>query len=589
MTSPLHGKPDAGTNPLDLAMQRCMPGLGLAIVISMFSSLGMLIVPLYMMQISNRVLSSYSISSLVALTVIALGGLALYAVLDYCRTRLSQKLGSWLGQRLGLDAIEAIITQSLRGDNGVQGLRDINLLKQFVSGSAITSVFELVWTPLFFLVLFLMHPVYGYFALGSAVLLIVLGIGAEFGMRRSIREADTATNRATERLASALRHAEVIEAMGMAGPISARWLSETENANKLTETSLRRVTALGALSRMVRMALQIGVMGVGVLLIIEQMASVGSLFAASIIVARALAPFDHIIGDWQRWGAMQAAYRRLRDLLSGVGTARSTMVLPRPAGAVEIDRVVYVPPGLNRAVLKGISLFIAPGEAVGIIGPSAAGKSTLARLLVGVWKPSNGAVRLDGHDVYLWNRDNFGQYVGYLPQAVSLFEGTVRDNISRMAAADPLAVVAAAKKARVHEMIGRLPHGYDTEIGSVYTLSGGQRQRIALARALFGDPSLIVLDEPDSNLDTEGVDALLTAIADAKRRGGTVVLVTHHHALLAALDKVVVMRDGIIEGVVTPPEASAILNGRPVSVTKARAIAAGPDRDGAASAAGGGR
>lgn len=579
----------AASNPLDQALQRCLPGLGLAVLISVFSSIGVLIVPLYMMQVSDRVLSSYSLSTLVALTVVALGGLALYAVLDYCQTRLSQKLAIWLGQRLGLDAIESIIAQSLRGDGGVQGLRDINQLKQFVSGNTVTSVFELLWSPLFFLVLFAMHPIYGIAAIVCAVLMLILGVITEFGTRRAVTAAEAATNRATERLGNALRYAEVIDAMGLAGPISARWLGDMEHANALTETGLRRATAISAFTRMVRMAMQIGIMAIGVLLIIEQKASAGSLYAASIIVARALAPFDHIIRDWQRWGTMQAAYRRLRDLLDGSAAMRSSMVLPRPTGAIEIDRLVFVPPGQNRAVLKGISLFIAPGEAVGIIGPSAAGKSTLARLLVGVWKPSGGAIRLDGQDVYQWNRANFGQYVGYVPQAVGLFDGTVRENIGRLGEADPLAVVAAAKQARIHEMIGRLPHGYDTEIGGGYLLSGGQRQRMALARALFGNPSLLVLDEPDSNLDIAGEEALIAAIADAKRQGCTVVVITHHQGLLAAVDKVVVMREGIIEGVVTPAEASAILSGKPIATVKARpAVAPPPDQGGAANVAAGG-
>lgn len=583
----------SGTNPLDQALQRCAPGMLVAVLISLFSTLGLLIVPLYMMQVFDRVLSSHSVGTLVALTGIALGGLALYAVLDYCRERLYQKLGLWLGQRLGLDAIEAIITQSLRGENGAQGLRDIQTLKQFVSGSAATSVLELLWSPLFFAVLFAMHPYFGMAALGCVVLLIVLGIATEFITRRPLRDADAATTRAIERLGGALRNAEAIEAMGMARPITERWMAQTAEANALTEVGLRRATAVGAFTRMVRMAIQIGVMALGVLLVIEHMASAGILFAASIIVARALAPFEHIISDWQRWGAAQASYRRVRELLSGSVAERSTMPLPRPNGAVEIDRVVYVPPGQNRAVLKGISLFIAPGEAVGIIGPSAAGKSTLARLLVGIWKPSGGSIRLDGQDVYQWNRDNFGPYVGYVPQAVSLFDGTVRENIGRLTDADPLAIVAAAKRAGIHEMIGRLPNGYDTEIGnSGFMLSGGQRQRVALARALFGEPSLLVLDEPDSNLDAAGEDALVASIAGAKRSGCTVVVVTHHPSLLAIFDKVVVMRDGIIEGVVSPAKAMAILSGKPIATMKpaeiANAAPAGPEDGAAASAATGG-
>ena len=555
----------ATASPLDEALRRCLPGMGLAVAISLFTSIGLLIVPLYMMQVYDRVLSSHSLSTLMALTVIALGGLTLYAILDYCRIRIYQKLATWLGQRLGLDAIEAIIAQTLRGKAGTQGLRDIQELKLFIGGNAATSALELLWSPLFFAVLFAFHPAYGVVAVASAAVLIVLALATEFATRRSRRDTETATLAATEELLGALRHAEVIDAMGMAQPLTRRWLAATEDANRLSDVSLRRATALGALSRLVRMAIQIGAMAVGVSLVVDNMASPGSLFAASIIVARALAPFEHIISDWRRWAAALAAQRRLRSLLADRGAGRSTMELPRPDGILEIDRVVYVPPGLNRAVLKGVSLFIAPGEAVGIIGPSASGKSTLARLLVGVWQPSSGAVRLDGHDVSLWNRENFGAHVGYLPQSVSLLDGTVRENIARMSEADPLTVVTAAKRAHIHEMIGRLPHGYDTDIGSTgYALSGGQRQRVALARALFGEPSLLVLDEPDANLDAAGEDALVRTVIEAKQRGCTVVVITHHPRLLTALDKVAVMRDGIIEGVVSPSQATALLaNHRP--------------------------
>ena len=564
-------------SPLDEALQRCLPGMGLAVAISLFTSIGLLIVPLYMMQVYDRVLSSHSLSTLTALSVIALGGLTLYAILDYCRIRIYQKLATWLGQRLGLDAIEAIIAQTLRGKAGTQGLRDIQELKLFIGGSAATSALELLWSPLFFAVLFAFHPAYGVVAIASAAVLVGLALATEMATRRSRRDTETAGLAANEALLGALRHAEVIDAMGMAQPLTRRWLAATEEANRLADVSLRRATALGAVSRLVRMAIQIAAMAVGVTLVVDNAASPGSLFAASIIVARALAPFEHIISDWRRWAAALGAQRRLRSLLADRGAGRSTMELPRPEGIVEIDRLVYVPPGLNRAVLKGVSLFIAPGEAVGIIGPSASGKSTLARLLVGVWQPSSGAVRLDGHDVSQWNRENFGAYVGYLPQSVSLLDGTVRENIARMTEADPLAVVTAAKRAHLHEMIGRLPHGYDTDIGSAgYALSGGQRQRVALARALFGAPSLLVLDEPDANLDAAGEDALVRTVIEAKQRGCTVVVITHHPRLLTALDKVAVLRDGIIEAVVGPAQAAARLAGSAPDAAKEAAVIALP-------------
>jgi ATP-binding cassette subfamily C protein len=531
------------------AFRQCLPGIFFTAAISFFTSALMLTVPLYMMQIFDRVLGSRSESTLVALTVIAVAALVVFAALDYVRARIYLVLSHWLSRRLSLDALQATVLRSLRGrGNPSQALRDLNDLRLFLSSSAMTSVLEALWAPMFFLVLFLLHPMYGVVSLIGAGILVVLGVVNELLTHRALTEANEAGVKAYTQVGSALRNAEAIEAMGLMGHIVRRWRTANEETLRLTSLGAARAALISSLSRSIRFIIQIAILATGVLLVIDRSVSPGSIFAAAIIMGRSLAPFEQLIDGWRQWVFASAAYRRVRALFEEGADARSTMPLPRPEGRLEVERLVFVPPGSNRPALKGLSVRLEPGEALGVIGPSAAGKSTLARLLVGVWKPTAGAVRLDGHEVYVWNRENFGQYVGYLPQNVSLFDGTMHENIARLAEADPLDVVAAAKKANVHDMIGRLPFGYDTEIGDGnFLLTGGQRQRIALARALFGNPSLLVLDEPDANLDQAGEDALVRAIIEAKAAGTTVVVVTHRQSVLQAMDKLIVLKDGALE------------------------------------------
>jgi ATP-binding cassette, subfamily C, bacterial len=525
-------------------------GMVFTAVLSCFVNLLMLIVPLYTMQVYDRVMTSRSTDTLIMLAIVAVGGLMLYAVLDFIRTRVFLIMGDVIGRRLNVPTLEAAVIDTLHGTskNSTQAIRDLNDLRSFITGSAITVPLELMWVPLFLIVLFLLHTVYGWLALGAAAFLFLMSVLTDVLTRRPLAQANEAAARSFSDIASTVRNAEVIEAMGMLPAVAKRWQRSQYHMIDLLNRGNSAAKALSAASRALRLILQIAMISTAAVLVIDREASPGSAMAAGILMGRMLQPFEQLIDGWRQWVFALSAFRRVRDLLNTAQSRRQSMPLPRPDGRLTIDRLVYLPPGVDRPVLKGISFSLEPGETLGIIGPSAAGKSTLARLLVGIWEPTAGGIYLDGHSTFLWERESFGVNVGYLPQNVSLLDGTIRENISRMKDASPADVVHAAKMADVHEMIGRLPFGYDTHVGdTAYSLSGGQRQRIGLARALFGNPRLLVLDEPNSNLDNAGEQALLTAIGKAKAAGTTVVLIAHRPSVVAAVDKLLVLKDGLID------------------------------------------
>lgn len=529
---------------------RCITGLLFAALLSCFVNVLQLLLPIYTLQVYDRVLNSRSIDTLIMLTVLTLAGIAVMGVLDCIRARIFTVLGVGLSRRLSAPALEAAVSESLRtgSPQAAQVTRDINELRMFVTGSAITVPLDMAWTPLFVAVLFLLHPVYGCIALGASALLVGLGVVAEVATRKPLAEANAALAKSFGTVGVALRHAEVIEGMGMLSTITARWRKAQAQALAQLDRGSGRAKLLSSLSRSARMAIQIGIIGAGAILVLDRLASPGSLVAASILIGRTLQPFEQLIDGWRQWVFAIAAWKRVNELLTTTANRRQDMILPTPSGRLLVDGLGFLPPGAEKPVLKGVSFSLEPGEVLGVIGPSGSGKSSLARLMVGVWEPTAGGIFLDGHNVFLWNRDDFGQYVGYLPQSVSLLDGTVRENIARMRDANPKDVVAAAKLADVHDLIGRLPRGYDTPIGEGgFALSGGQRQRIALARALFGNPRLLVLDEPNSNLDANGERALVDAMAAAKQGGTTVVVAAHRPAVMAMVDKLLVLRDGVVE------------------------------------------
>jgi len=526
-------------------------GRGLAFIgfLTFFTCLAQLIVPLFMVQIYDRVITSGSRDTLLMLLLVSGAGLALFGVLEFIRTRIYFVLGERLARRLSIAVLQAAMTEVLTrsGGNPGQAMRDLTEIRQFLASNAMSVPFEVLYAPLFLIVLFMLHPIYGVVAVVAAAILILLSLAMELVARRPLAEANEASLGALAETGAALRNAEVIEAMGMLPAIARRWQATQDRLLRSLDAGNRRAKSVAAISKSVRPMLQLTMLAVGAVLIIDRQASPGSMVAASIIMGRMLLPFDHLIDGWRQWVNVRAAHGRIRDLLGRMEERRAGPDVHDAAGRLVVDRVSFIPPGSDRPVLRNVSFSLEPGEALGIIGPSAAGKSTLARLLVGVWQPTQGSVYLDGQNVMNWDRPAFGRRVGYLPQSVSLIEGTVRENIARMDEAEPRSVIDAARNADVHEMIGAFPHGYETRVGdSGFTLSGGQKQRVALARALFGDPVLLVLDEPNANLDQVGEQALVQSLAAAKEAGATIVLVTHRPSIVGVCNKLMVLKDGAV-------------------------------------------
>lgn len=522
-------------------------GLAYAGVLSAFINVLQLTVPLFMLQVHDRVVNSQSLDTLTMLIIIAAVGLILFGALDYVRALTFQVMGSLLLRRLNLPVLQAAVSASVqRGSaRASQAIRDLNDLRSFLTGNAISVPLEAIWCPIFLAVLFALHPLYGLVALVSATLIVVLSLVSDLLTRRALKRANESAIRGIGDMSSSLRHAEAIEAMGMLPALARRWRGNQVRAQDLLDVATRRGRAMSSLTRTCRYMMQIAVLSVGAVLVIRQEVSPGSMVASSIIMGRLLLPFDSMVDGWRQWVLASAAWKRVCDLLENETPRRDTQPTPRTAGELTVDRLVYAPPGSDVPVLKGVSFSLSPGEVLGIIGPSAAGKSTLARLLVGVLKPTTGGIYLDGHNVFLWERESFGDMVGYLPQSVSLLEGSIRENIARMQEADPHLVLEAARLADVHAMIGRFPLGYDTRLGdSGFLLSGGQKQRIGLARALYGRPRLVVLDEPNANLDTEGERALMRAIEAARADGAIVILIAHRPSIMQVVDKLLVLQDG---------------------------------------------
>ena len=505
--------------------------------------------PLYMMQVHDRVLNSQSMDTLTMLTILVIGALVIYGVLEYIRALTFQAMGSavvrWLNLPVLTAAVEAAAGQGLT--RATQSLRDLAELRSFLTTSAVSAPLDAAWSPIFLGVLFALHPMFGLLGAISIALLVCCGLLTDLLTRRLMKEANQANIEAVSKIGSSLRHAEAIEAMGMLPALARRWRTAQLHALDALETSGSRSKAMASITRSLRFMIQAAALATGSILVMKQEISPGAMMATTILVGRLLAPFDSMIENWRQWVLAIASWRRIEAALNEDLAVRQTMPQPRTQGDLVVDKLVYAAPGLDVPIIKGISFSLSPGEVLGIVGPSAAGKSTLARLLVGIQKPTTGGVFLDGNNVYLWERSSFGHMTGYLPQSVSLLEGTIRDNISRMEEGEPHKVLEAARLADVHDMIGRLPLGYDTPVGDGHlTLSGGQRQRIALARCLYDHPRLIVLDEPNANLDAIGERALIRAIERARNDGAIVIMIAHRPTIMQAADKLLVLENGRI-------------------------------------------
>jgi ATP-binding cassette subfamily C protein len=540
------------SGPADLVHQgrkAFVSGLAYAGILSAIINVLQLTVPLFMLQVHDRVVNSQSTDTLTMLILVAVIALVIYCNLDYLRALTYQVMASQLVRKLNLPILEAAVSTSI--GKGVtqsgQAIRDLNDIRSFVTGNAISMPLEAAWSPIFLAVLFALHPLYGLVAAVSATVIIVLSLASDFLTRRAMKQANEKIVQNVGEIGGSLRHAEAIEAMGMLPALARRWGKSQMHTQDLLDSATRRSRAMSSVTRTCRYMMQIAVLSTGAVLVIRQEVSAGSMVASSIIMGRMLLPFDSMVDGWRQWVAAMTAWKKVTDLLENEAPNRESKPTPRTQGNLTVDRLVYAPQGSDVPVIKGISFDLSPGEVLGVVGPSAAGKSTLARLLIGVQKPTTGGVYLDGNNVYLWERGSFGDMVGYLPQNVSLLDGTIRENIARMRDADSRQVVEAARMAGVHEMIGRLPLGYDTRIGDgSFSLSGGQRQRIGLARALYGKPRFIVLDEPNSNLDADGERALAKAIEAMRADGAIIVLIAHRPSIMQTADKLMVLQDGKI-------------------------------------------
>ena len=540
------------TNKSDLekALNLCKGAFIWAAVFSMVINILQLVPTIYMLQLYDRVVPTGNRSTLLMLTLIMLVLFLTLGALEWVRSqilvRVSSRLETLLNERLfNICYKQALYSGGQQASS--QALDDLTSLRQFLTGNGLFAFFDVPWLPVYIAVMFVFHPYYGWAAIGVAIILIIVAIIQERSTAKILDEANALANVGRGLVNKNLRNAEVIESMGMLQNIQRRWVEGTRQVLVLQATASSRAGLVSGLSKVIRMSSQSLILALGAYLVIENEITGGLMIAGSILLGRALAPIDMMIGSWKGFIGARGQYSRLNELLRQVPSDIDKMTLPDPEGLFQIEGAVVVPPGAKVPALKGITLTIAKGDVVGVIGPSGSGKSTFARALLGIWPTSNGKVRLDGADVFAWNRKELGPFIGYLPQDIELFEGTISENIARFGDIDPEKVVNAAKMADVHSMILRLPQGYDTHIGAGGgNLSGGQRQRIGLARALYGDPVIVVLDEPNSNLDEQGEVALGNAISKLKQKNATVIVITHRNNVLVNVDKLLILNDGLL-------------------------------------------
>lgn len=531
---------------------------------------------LYMMQVYDRVLGSRNETTLLVLTVLLISIYVFMGVLEAIRTWILVRVGARFDAALNKRVFDATFEQSLRqsGSNSAQPMHDLNTVRQTLTGSALLTLFDAPWMPIYLIVISLMSWELGAFALVGAFVLGGLAILNEKISNTKVSDAQKYNAQSQFALSNNLRNAEVIEAMGMLPSIRARWHALHHQQILYQAMASDQAAVMGGLSKFVRISMQSLSLGLGALLVLEGRMSPGSMIAASILVSRALAPVEQLVANWKQIITGRAAYNRLSELLKMHPARHYGMALQVPAGSIRFEGVSTAAPGTNKVILKGLNFSILTGECVAVIGPSGSGKSTLARLLVGVWPALAGTVRLDGADLYQWSKDELGPYLGYLPQDIELFDGTVAENIARFGSVDSSKVIAAAKQAGMHEIILNLPNGYDTPLGvGGNMLSGGQKQRVGLARALYGDPVLLVLDEPNSNLDEQGEQALLETIRGLSARGKTTVLITHKMSSLSVVQKIMVLSDGSLKAFGPRDEVLAALRAHAASGNNGNAIA----------------
>lgn len=514
---------------------------------SLFINLLMLVPPLYMLQLYDRVLTSRSFDTLLMLTLIVVILFITMGALEIIRSKMlvviSNKIDAKLSERI-FDAMFSLANK-FPGKASSQATADLNQLKQYLTGNGIFAFFDAPWLPIYILILFIFHPIFGYFAIFAAIMLFSLALINEYATKNGLNASNDMHRKEQRFIDANIRNSEVIHAMGMLPNIKRQWNSKHQEFLSTHTSASNKAGVWANVSKTSRVAFQSLMLGIGAYLAINMEVTPGMMIAGSIIMGRALAPLDILINSWRNFSGAKQSYYRLEEFLSEFPENEAPMPLPDPKGNLTLEQITVVPPGAKQPALMGVTMDIKAGEIVGVIGPSAAGKSTFARAIMGVWPLYAGKVRIDKADINQWERSALGKFIGYLPQDIELFEGTISQNIARFEEVDPKSVVDAAQLAGVHEMILQLPDGYDTIIGAGgVSLSGGQRQRIGLARAVYNYPKLIVLDEPNSNLDEQGEQALLVAIKALKSANTTVVIITHRPSILQAVDKVALLQQG---------------------------------------------
>ncbi|HEY0587656.1 MAG TPA: type I secretion system permease/ATPase [Pseudoduganella sp.] len=504
---------------------------------------------LFMLQVFDRVLTSQSKETLLVLLLGMMVALALMLMLDYLRSRLQGVAGNMIAEHLSPVVAKVLLAKTAQRAESVpsEGLRDVASLRSLFSAQGLLALFDTPWAVVYIAVIWLAHPMLGAAAACASVLMLLLAVFNDRITRRDIEALQKEAARATRYLESSIQNAEVVQSLGMGDALISRWQAFNARVAELQGPTARKSVAMAAFTRMTRQLVQVLMQALGAYLVISGEGTPGILIATTVLLGRALLPLEQVVGSWRVLAEARLGFVRLTELLGAADRQPERMKLPAPTGRLHAQGLVFRPPQSERMILAGVSLSLEPGESLAIIGASGAGKSTLARLLTGVWAPNVGTVRLDGVDLVQWPREDLGPWLGYLPQDVELFPGTVADNIARLGAVDSEKVVLAAKRAGVHALILGLPQGYDTQIdGMGALLSPGQRQRIALARALYGEPKLLVLDEPNSNLDGAGELALADALK-ALNGQVTVVVVTHRSTLVQHMDKMLVLDAGRVQ------------------------------------------
>jgi len=558
--------PNATRSPeLSQAMASLRGAFITVAVFSGFLNLLMLVPSLYMMQIYDRVLGSRNETTLLVLTLLVLASYVFMSALEAIRTFVLVRVGARLDAQLGMLVFNTAFERSLRqaGSNAAQPMHDLNTVRQTLTGPGLLSLFDAPWMPIYIIVVGLFSWQLGVFALGGAVALTVLAVVNEKLSQPKLQEAQKYSFQAQLAISNHLRNAEVIQAMGMLANIRSRWHGLHVRQLQLQAVASDQAAVMSGLTRFIRISMQSLSLGFGALLVLEDKMSPGMMIAASILVSRALAPAELLVANWKQIILGRAAHDRLHQLLAEHPLRPQGMTLPPPTGKVTLQGVAVAAPGTQRAILRNMSFSLEPGTSVGVIGPSGSGKSTLARALVGIWPVAAGTVRLDGADLLSWRADELGPHIGYLPQDIELFDGTVAENIARFGQVDSEQVILAATRAGIHEQVLQMPQGYDTPLGAGgNALSGGQRQRIGLARALYGDPALVVLDEPNSNLDDHGEKALIDTVKGLNARGKTTVLVTHRTSILEVVTKIMALREGTVVAFGPREELLPVLQGK---------------------------